>query len=70
LVKKPISEAVAISGLGPNLLLRDGEAYLAKSFFPAKAADQLFDEIIGTTTWRQDTIKMFGRAVLQPRLTA
>ncbi len=70
MVRDTISEAVAVSGLGQNLLPRDGEAYLAKSFFRANVADQLLNEIIGTTTWRQDTIKIFGRAVLQPRLTA
>lgn len=70
MASKIISEGILIKGLGPNLLAQDGEAYLGKSFFSAQSADQLFHEIIATTSWRQDNIKIFGRTVLQPRLTA
>lgn len=56
--------------LGENLLSTDGEAYLRKAFFPKELADQMLDDIINTTAWRQDTITIFGRSVLQPRLTA
>lgn len=68
--KKNFSKNFPREFLGENLLPGDGEAYLLKSFFSAEAADILFREIIETTAWRQDPIKIFGRSLLQPRLTA
>lgn len=57
-----------------NILPIDGEAYLVKSFvqsfFGPVDADRLLPQIIATTPWRQDEIKIFGRMILQPRLTA
>lgn len=64
------SKNLSLGFLGENLLPENGEAYLMKSFFSAEAADTLFRGIIETTSWRQDPIKIFGRSLLQPRLTA
>lgn len=39
-------------------------------FFPAGQADRLLRELLAATEWRQDSIKIFGRAAPLPRPTA
>jgi alkylated DNA repair dioxygenase AlkB len=50
--------------------LPDGDAVFHPAFFPPAVADRLFAELRGTSAWRQDTVRLFGRAVPLPRLTA
>jgi alkylated DNA repair dioxygenase AlkB len=59
----------AIPSLEP-LNLPDAEVFLFRTFFPASLADRLFVELRDTTAWRQETIKIYGRMIDQPRLSA
>ena len=49
----------------PGTILRYYE-----SFFSKKEADEYFQQILIRTPWQQDTIKIYGKTYLQPRLTA
>jgi alkylated DNA repair dioxygenase AlkB len=48
----------------------DGEVIIYRNFFEELESDQLFKELLGSINWRQDKIKMFGKEVDLPRLTA
>src|SRR3954471_7527529 len=50
--------------------LPDAEVFLDPDFFPAAEADRLLRELRDTTEWRQETIKLFGKEIDVPRLTA
>ena len=43
--------------------------YIA-DFLSDEQADKLFEKLLHYERWRQDHIKMFGKDILQPRLTA
>jgi alkylated DNA repair dioxygenase AlkB len=53
-----------------NLLPQDGEAYLFKDFFDTNESDAFFQALLTEIRWRQEPIILFGKAILQPRLTA
>src|SRR4051812_47757019 len=53
-----------------RLDLPDGDAVLHPAFFPPAVADRLLAELRDTSAWRQDAVRLFGRAVPLPRLTA
>jgi alkylated DNA repair dioxygenase AlkB len=53
-----------------NLLPFHGEVFFYPHFFSAQEADFLFEILQKDLSWRQDSIWMFGKQVLQPRLTA
>jgi alkylated DNA repair dioxygenase AlkB len=53
-----------------NLLPRDGEAHLRRAFLAAPEADQWLERLLREVPWAQTPIKLFGKSVLQPRLTA
>lgn len=48
----------------------DGEMVLFNHFFPQGASAALFTKIKQETLWRQDTISLYGKQHLIPRLTA
>ncbi len=50
--------------------LPDGELIFYPSFFPLANADRLLQELLTTTAWRQDSIKLYGKPISLPRLTA
>jgi alkylated DNA repair dioxygenase AlkB len=50
--------------------LPDGEVIFYPAFFPVPEADQLFQTLLQETHWQQDTIKIQGRSIRLPRLTA
>ncbi|MGY2130904.1 alpha-ketoglutarate-dependent dioxygenase AlkB family protein [Hymenobacter sp. HD11105] len=52
------------------LPLPDAEVLLDPHFLPPSAAADLFKELLATIPWRQEPIKLFGKEVMQPRLTA
>jgi alkylated DNA repair dioxygenase AlkB len=41
-----------------------------EGFLPPAEADRAFREVNDTTPWRQEKITLFGRSVMQPRLTS
>jgi alkylated DNA repair dioxygenase AlkB len=53
-----------------NLIPFDGEVYMWPGFFAPDESDRLLEAIIRNTLWKQEPINMFGRKVMQPRLTA
>src|SRR5262249_30257289 len=53
-----------------DLGLADGDVVFYPAFFPADEADRLFAEPLATTAWRQESIKLYGKPVEIPRLTA
>src|SRR3954464_1188592 len=50
--------------------LPDGELSLITGFLGPVDADRLLDELVRTTPWRQETIKLYGRESPVPRLTS
>ncbi|PJJ48490.1 alkylated DNA repair dioxygenase AlkB [Hymenobacter chitinivorans DSM 11115] len=52
------------------LPLPAAEVLLDTEFLPAPLAEQLLTELTTGIAWRQEPIKLFGKQVLQPRLTA
>jgi alkylated DNA repair dioxygenase AlkB len=55
---------------GSNLLPVDGEVYLYSSFFEKNESDELFEKLRKETNWKQESMKMYGKELLFPRLTA
>lgn len=55
---------------GDNLLPFEGEVYFYPQFFSQAASDQYFDLLQHQVQWKQEPIKIFGKQVMQPRLTA
>lgn len=53
-----------------NLLPKDGEVYFYENFFTRLEEHHLFDVLKQKTTWRQEPVKIMGKEILQPRLTA
>ncbi|WP_026880498.1 alpha-ketoglutarate-dependent dioxygenase AlkB family protein [Hymenobacter norwichensis] len=50
--------------------LPQAEVLLDSKFLSPEAADALLTELTTTIPWRHEPIKLFGKEVLQPRLTA
>ncbi|UYZ62075.1 alpha-ketoglutarate-dependent dioxygenase AlkB family protein [Hymenobacter weizhouensis] len=50
--------------------LPQAELLLDQQFVPAPAAAQLLTTLTAAVAWRQEPIRLFGREVMQPRLTA
>ncbi|WP_298533131.1 alpha-ketoglutarate-dependent dioxygenase AlkB [uncultured Algibacter sp.] len=53
-----------------NLNLKDSDIVYHPNFFNKKQADIYFDQLDKKIDWQQDTITVFGKTHLQPRLTA
>jgi len=48
----------------------DAEVVFYPELFPALEADRLLSQLVETTAWRQDSIKIYGKPTPLPRLTA
>lgn len=53
-----------------NLNLKGADITYYPNFFNANEADNYFKSLLSTIKWQQDTITVFGKTHLQPRLTA
>ena len=53
-----------------NLLPEHGEVYYEKNFFAKEESDTFFRELLVQVEWKQVPIKIYGKEVMQPRLTA
>jgi alkylated DNA repair dioxygenase AlkB len=53
-----------------NLLPHNGEAYVYPHFFTKAECEIYFKDLQNNIEWKQEPIKMFGKEVMQPRLTA
>lgn len=58
------------SGAGEWLEIPDGKLFWAPEFFSPSDSQHYFRQLLAELNWRQETIRMFGREVLQPRLQA
>lgn len=54
----------------PNLLPYQGETFFFPDFFTKSDADRYFRQLQLDLAWKQDPIFLFGKKVMQPRLTA
>jgi alkylated DNA repair dioxygenase AlkB len=52
-----------------NLIPHNGTASLYDNFFPEPEASVLLKELTETVPWQQEPIKIFGKEIMQPRLT-
>jgi len=50
--------------------LPDANVILYDNFFSSKESDKLYTALINKIQWQQDEIKMFGKTIDLPRLTA
>ena len=53
-----------------NLLPKNGELYLYTSVFSADECDKLLNSLYESINWKQEKIRIFGKWVKQPRLSA
>ncbi len=53
-----------------SILLPDGELKFAARFYSPADADRLFQSLLDETGWRHESIHVWGKLRLQPRLTA
>lgn len=53
-----------------NLLPFDGEVYLFPALFSAAESNALYELLSANIQWKQEPIVIFGREIMQPRLTA
>lgn len=53
-----------------NLNLKDAEVTYYPNFFNINKADNYLKNLLDYINWKQDTITVYGKAYLQPRLTA
>ena len=63
----PDSPLFPISG---ELLASDGSAVLVPDFFSSSEADHHFKDLLAKTPWEEHSLSMFGKQVLEPRLSA
>ena len=53
-----------------NLLPHGGELYYYDIIFNEQDAQFYFDDLLASVPWKHEPIKMFGKFIMQPRLTA
>jgi alkylated DNA repair dioxygenase AlkB len=53
-----------------NLLPKDGEVFYYPEFFSNEESDLFYQTLVKEISWKQEPIKIFGKSVMQPRLTA
>ncbi len=56
--------------ISENLLPFDGETRYFEKFIQQDEANIYFEKLKTQIEWRQDPIKLFGKSIMQPRLTA
>ena len=52
------------------ITLPDAEIFYDPNFYNAEQADDLYKKLVELPHWQHEKIKMFGKEVFQPRLTA
>lgn len=56
--------------ISQQIPMKDANVTLYQSLFPPQQSPHLFAELYNGIDWRQEPIKLFGKSLLQPRLTA
>ena len=65
-----VNEQVSLFGAGERQELVGGEVVYLPGFVPMAERAGLFEQIDETTVWRQELIRMYGKEMPVPRLTA
>lgn len=55
---------------GINLLPKEGEAYFYRDVFSQQESEMFFERLRAEMAWEQTPIVIYGKEILQPRLTA
>lgn len=58
------------SNSSENLLPFNGESRYFPDFFRKEDGDEFFEKLKNQIEWKQEPIKIFGKSIMQPRLTA
>jgi alkylated DNA repair dioxygenase AlkB len=53
-----------------NIILNDAKMVFIERFFDPSVSDAVLKDLKDTLAWQQGTISMFGKSVLEPRLSA
>jgi alkylated DNA repair dioxygenase AlkB len=53
-----------------NVLSHNGEVFYLKNFFDLDESDLLYKKLLNEIEWKQEPIYIYGKMVMQPRLTA
>lgn len=53
-----------------NLRMKDADVEYYSNFFSREESNIYFKRLLNNLSWKEDTIKVFGKTYLQPRLTA
>lgn len=59
-----------LPSLSENLLPFDGETHYFNEFLHKIEADLFFEKLKNQIEWNQEPIKLFGKTIMQPRLTS
>ena len=59
-----------LDSISTNLLPCFGESYFLDGFFDLTESDRYFERLKEEISWKQEPIKLFGKTIMQPRLTA
>lgn len=64
------SSLFEVAEAGEIIALPDADLQYFPAFYRAHEANDLFEALVATTSWRQESIKIAGMQRLQPRLSA
>lgn len=56
--------------IAESLSMPDADVVIYRNLFSEKESDRLLSELYNTTNWKQESIKMYGKSLPIPRLTA
>lgn len=59
-----------MSLLGDNLLPYGGELYYFANAIPQDRSEEFFNQLFTEIRWKQEPVQIFGKEVMQPRLTS
>lgn len=59
-----------MTAAGNNLLPFGGELYYIENVFNPQKSEDYFNKLITEVKWKHEPVKLFGKEILQPRLTA
>jgi alkylated DNA repair dioxygenase AlkB len=69
-VRKPMSSLLEATNRLERIPIADGEVYYLHKLELGRDDDAVFDRLIADVPWRQESILVWGRMYLQPRLVA
>jgi len=53
-----------------SIPIQDGELHFARNFFPSTKADRYFESLLTEVPWKEETVWVWGKEHVQPRLVA